>query len=72
MEGTPAVKIKIKENFDAMIYQKLSDYNLDPRTKKQRRLGEELGPTSREEMEEMVADYLRANNKITICATQVE
>jgi hypothetical protein len=30
-----------------MIYQKLSDYNLDPRTEKQRRLGEELGPTSR-------------------------
>jgi hypothetical protein len=53
-----------------MIYKKLSYYQTDPYTKKQRRLGEELGPTSREEMEKMVADYLHANNKITICATQ--
>jgi hypothetical protein len=52
------------------LYQKLSYYNLDARTKRQRRLGEELGPTSREEMEEMVADYLAANNKITRCETE--
>jgi hypothetical protein len=53
-----------------MIYKKLLYYQTDPYTKKQRCLGEQLGPTSREEMEELVADYLAANNTITRCKTE--
>jgi hypothetical protein len=46
------------------LYTKISYHAVDAHTKKQRRLGEALGPTSREEAEKLVADYLRTH-KIT-------